>query len=152
MFPKIPRQVLLLLLLYAKNNEEVVGRSKLQKMLFLIQKEEFKREPLSGVVERYNFHPHFFGPFSDEVTDDIEFLRSLGLIEVKTLRGVEVFYLTEKGLKKMCDLIEEGKIPYFMLDATERVKKKWNRKPTEELTKYVYKHYPEYTTRSRIRI
>lgn len=60
---------------------EIVGRKKLQKMLFILKKLNFPFR------EKYAFH--FFGPYSEELTLQIEELYNLGLIEeVKENQGV----------------------------------------------------------------
>ena len=56
--------------------EEVVGRKKLQKMIYILKKCELPFE------EKYEFH--FYGPYSEELTLRVEELCNLGFIsEVK---------------------------------------------------------------------
>ncbi len=54
---------------------EVVGRKKLQKMIFIAKKLNFP------FYERYDFH--FYGPYSEEVTLKVEELSNLGLVREK---------------------------------------------------------------------
>lgn len=72
---------------------EVVGRKKLQKMVYIGKKLGFP------FYERYNFH--FYGPYSEELTLKIEELCNLGfLAEVKENKGGYSQYrysLTEAG-------------------------------------------------------
>jgi len=72
---------------------EVVGRKKLQKMIFIAKKLEFP------FYEKYNFH--FFGPYSEELTLRVEELCNLGFInEVKEKKGGYMQYryaLTDSG-------------------------------------------------------
>lgn len=57
-------------------SEEVVGRKKLQKMIYILKKCEVPFE------EKYEFH--FYGPYSEELTLRVEELCNLGFIsEVK---------------------------------------------------------------------
>ncbi len=59
---------------------EVIGRKKLQKMIFIAKKLNFP------FYERYNFH--FYGPYSEELTLRIEELCNLGFLnEVKEKKG-----------------------------------------------------------------
>lgn len=51
---------------------EVVGRKKLQKMIFIAKKLNFP------FYEKYDFH--FYGPYSEEVTLKVEELTNLGLV------------------------------------------------------------------------
>lgn len=55
-----------------QNAREVVGRKKLQKMIFIAKKLNFP------FYEKYDFH--FYGPYSEEVTLKIEELVNLGLV------------------------------------------------------------------------
>ncbi len=72
---------------------EVVGRKKLQKMIFIGKKLKFP------FYEKYNFH--FFGPYSEELTLRIEELCNLGFLsEIKEKKGGYMQYryvLTEAG-------------------------------------------------------
>ncbi len=83
---------------------EIVGRKKLQKMVYIAKKLNF---PFN---ERYNFH--FYGPYSEELTLKIEEMCNLGFInEVKENKGGYFQYrykLSETG-KEFLDLskIEE---------------------------------------------
>lgn len=52
----------------------IVGITRLQKLLFLIEKE-------GKIVLDASFEPYRFGPFSKKVQDDIDFLINMGYIE-----------------------------------------------------------------------
>ncbi|MGC4379346.1 YwgA family protein [Fictibacillus sp. Mic-4] len=56
-----------------KEAGEIVGRKKLQKMVYIAKKLDFPFQ------EKYQFH--FYGPYSEELTLRIEELCNLGLIE-----------------------------------------------------------------------
>lgn len=72
---------------------EVVGRKKLQKMVYISQKYNFDFQ------ERFNFH--FYGPYSEELSIQIEELVEGGLIqEIKENKGGYIQYtyrLSEQG-------------------------------------------------------
>lgn len=53
--------------------EEVTGRKKLQKMIYILQK--------SGVSFEEKFQFHFYGPYSEELTLRVEELCNLGFLE-----------------------------------------------------------------------
>ncbi|TDQ38772.1 YwgA family protein [Aureibacillus halotolerans] len=60
--------------------EEIIGRKKLQKMVYVAQKLRFP------FYEKYEFH--FYGPYSEELTLQMEELHNLGLIsETKERKG-----------------------------------------------------------------
>ncbi|SDK16164.1 YwgA family protein [Sediminibacillus albus] len=73
--------------------DEIVGRKKLQKMIYILKKCDFPFE------EKYEFH--FYGPYSEELTLRIEELCNLGFIsEVKEDKSNYYQYryqVTEQG-------------------------------------------------------
>ncbi|MFD1852226.1 YwgA family protein [Oceanobacillus bengalensis] len=75
--------------------QEVTGRKKMQKMIYILQK--------SGVPfeEKYNFH--FYGPYSEELTLRIEELCNLGFLnEVKEDKSNYYQYnytITDDGMR-----------------------------------------------------
>lgn len=81
------------LLRFFTNAEEVVGRKKLQKMIYILKKIGLPFQ------EKYAFH--FYGPYSEELTLRIEELCNLGFItEEKQEKGHYYQYqyqLTEAG-------------------------------------------------------
>lgn len=59
---------------------EIIGRKKLQKMIYIAKKMQFP------FYEKYDFH--FYGPYSEELTLQIEELCNLGFLhEVKEKKG-----------------------------------------------------------------
>lgn len=72
---------------------EVVGRKKLQKMVYIAQKLQYDLNQ--------RFHFHFYGPYSEELTLEIEELCELGFIEEvledKGNYNVYRYGITEKG-------------------------------------------------------
>lgn len=59
---------------------EIIGRKKLQKMIYIAKKMQFP------FYEKYDFH--FYGPYSEELTLQIEELCNLGFLhEVKEKRA-----------------------------------------------------------------
>lgn len=64
------------LMAFFEQADEVVGRKRLQKMVYILKKSGF------DFSERYSFH--FYGPYSEELTTRIEELCNLGfLVEEK---------------------------------------------------------------------
>lgn len=74
---------------------EIIGRKKLQKMIYIAKKMNYP------FYEKYNFH--FYGPYSEELTLRIEELCNLGFLnEVKEKKGGYTQYcysLTDAGDK-----------------------------------------------------
>ena len=58
------------LMQFFSSTDEIVGRKKLQKMIYILKKCEIPFE------ERYQFH--FYGPYSEELTLRVEEMCNLG--------------------------------------------------------------------------
>ncbi|MEH7343250.1 YwgA family protein [Bacillus sp. JJ1532] len=87
-------------------SEEIIGRKRLQKMVYIAKKLEFPFQ------ERFQFH--FYGPYSEELTLRVEELCNMGFLnEVKEKKGGYYQYrytLTENG-KEFLSLNEEVAMP-----------------------------------------
>jgi len=111
------------------------GRTKFQKIVFIGQKE--RRLP-----EVFKFNGYYYGPYSKELTDTIEMLIKLGLINEKVIIGEEyieyIYTITEegKGALKRLEMEMEDKpkiaIPYL---------KKFKKMSRGEIIGYVYSKY-----------
>lgn len=77
---------LLLCFLYSSginscNNEPIVGRTKLTKMMYLFEKEiiaSFFNDNIEITLPE--FVPYYFGPFSKQLFEDLSFFQSIGMI------------------------------------------------------------------------
>jgi len=80
---------LLIALLYAPSKggreaEPVEGITRLQKLMFLLQQDVGPKR-LVDEANSYDFKPYKLGPYTDTLNDDINLLRSIGLITSKRL-------------------------------------------------------------------
>ena len=166
---QLDREDVLLLLLSALSacgtKQRVAGITRLEKMMFLLQKET----AFSGKLQnKFNFEPWKFGPFSKEIYQDLDLLACLGLVEAKeeelpsfaefTEEGKliesedyepivqKVFSLTDRG----CRVAEKLKAAISEKDWAEvgQLKKRFEKVPLTRLIQYVYQKYPETTTES----
>ena len=74
--------ILLLLALPGRTGrqfEPIAGRTRLMKLLYLLDKEAAIGKRLD-LPSFYSFEAYHYGPFSKDVFDDIEFLRNVGLV------------------------------------------------------------------------
>jgi uncharacterized protein YwgA len=143
---------LLMMLLYAPGsqgrlNEPIRGRTRLQKLLFLL----YEEGKLKGIVkDRHQYIPHKAGPFSTDVLDSIEFLRQLGLVKdfgyLDQTDEVQDFLLSPKGVevaRKMRSIIDDR-----IWKTIEAIKSEYNSMDLNELLRYIYARYPEYAIHS----
>lgn len=158
-----------------KPNGAVQGITRLQKLLFLVE-----REAEVKVVEGpdFNFTPYKFGPVSKDLYDDLEKLENLGLIEAQSIAEPSVVERDEYGLsfeglmgeeeQEAKDTFEERRyaitekgLNWLRARATamgsealkgiRRVKGKYGALSLSDLLYYVYTRYPEMTSESEIR-
>ena len=126
----------LVLLADAGGGEPVRGRTKLQKMMFLASKadDELDREGC--------FEPDNYGPYSEVVNEELEYLASVGVLRVA---GSEIG-ITRAGRRIAEKLSKEaGANTPLML---RNLKDLLNDLPTREVLGYIYAAYPETTSES----
>jgi uncharacterized protein YwgA len=158
-------------------NEEISGRTRLQKLLFLLT------QHLKPDVQA-RFEGHHFGPFEENLSQDIEFLESEGLIEaaghgpvtplppsrdrgarlvewVESRSGpandlVESYRLTKRGMDWVSRFLSDREYgdpeaKTRLLEESARLKEQYGRSSLDSLIDYVYNEYPEYAEKSKIR-
>lgn len=179
---------ILLLLLYSDGvteqfNEPIKGKTRLVKMLFIFYKEaltHFKTGTEINDENFYNFFPWFFGPFSQQIYDDVNFFYLRGFIDLKYIESDNLnisfeeanYYsaLTELPIEQ--DIERESFIEqeicltdkglkfteslYHSLSESQksllkRFKRKFNSTPLKAILRYVYQTYPETTESSIIK-
>jgi uncharacterized protein YwgA len=156
--------------LSGKFGEPIKGYTRLEKLLFLLDRES----GLGRIIEKdYNFEPFDYGPCAQEIYDDVEMLKdahllSAGQVATETAldnvddieqgagegmagaqEKTDVFQLTEKGEKI-------GKMIFESLSPEDRqkimgIKAKFNSQPTSAILRYVYTKYPDMIVRSKVK-
>ena len=155
-----------------KMGAPIVGTTRLQKLLFLIEREE-------GLIATegrdFDFTAYKFGPVSKDLYDDLAKLENLGFLEARSV-GAESsqverdeFGLSFEGLmgdEESSESIEEKQ--YGLTDTgrewlasrrestsdvqkIERVKGRYGSLSLSDLLHYVYTRFPDMTTASEIR-
>ena len=176
---------LLLTLLYCpgikeRENEPIIGRTRLTKMIFLFEK-ELKKEFFKDInVKELDFEPYNFGPYSKELFDNLKFFLSIGLvytektsIPISSAEKGEYIYSLDEGLTyEDSDNAkpEDYELKYFLSDngvkyVEDKVwelfsekqreqliafKRKINSISLDSLLRYIYSKYEEYATKSLI--
>lgn len=138
-----------ILLLLLKNGSHcnskglIRDRTRLQKLLFLAQKELVNR----GYKSKYAFRPYKYGPFSQELYTDLEWLRMNNLVEVRTnfdqKEGVTTeFVITDEGRNRLRNL---DSVPLQNIEEiVKRVVEEYKHLSTTQLVDFVHERYKEY--------
>lgn len=137
-------------LIHAENNEPVQGRTRLQKMVFLLQ----QRTP-DWKIPEYQFEAYDYGPFSKSLYDDLDNLIERNLVEEnrEEFDQDKILYeynLTEKGKKAVRLITDEQEWEELILRADE-IKSQFNRMELAEVLDFVYTEYPQFAENSVLR-
>lgn len=122
----------------------------MEKLLFLVKKEVLDRLKRPEASNFYLFSPYRFGPFSEDLYDDLEFLRDNGFVDVKGEPGGETYTITHKG-SGFLEAKLKKRLPPEVAEEVIRVTSKYAKLSIQDLIKYVYVRYPEYAVQSEIR-
>jgi len=135
-------------LMYSQDQEEIQGRTRFQKMVFLLQ-QEFEK------TEFYDFEAYDYGPFSKGLYDDLDDLIDRNLVEETREEFDEdkVYYeykLTDAGRELIERLSDEEKTQDIM-GLSERLKQEINSEDLSVVLDRVYSEYPKYAENSVLR-
>lgn len=167
---------LILALLFAggareNENEEIVGNTRLDKLMFLLGKETSLKK---YIETNFKFDAYNFGPYSSELFDSVQALVNAGLIEIKRSDSEEYLdeadrYQIEQQLEEneespkttvIYSLTPEGRtvasVLFQSLSKTEQaelvsIKRAFNSIDLKRLLRYVYHKYPESASQSVIK-
>jgi len=145
--PGLTKSEQLLLLLDVDREHAVMGRTRLAKLLFLVQKEILETGKLGPEREGYEFRADRYGPFSDEIFDEIEFLSDEGLISRSGENENEAFQITDIGSKFVRERILTRSSP-AAIEEVKRLRTRYGSLPLSQLLQFVYTKYPEYAVKS----
>lgn len=134
---------LLLLLLDANERELVRGKTRLVKLIYIASKKLRKHLPV------YEFRWYYYGPFSNDLVNDLEILAEEGLIDhSEELLGSQygrfienVYSITREGGHALDEKRSDRYFEYAR-DILSEVKKRYNDIPLSMLINEVYFKYP----------
>ena len=130
------------LLLFVCLANEVRGRTRLQKEIYLCKEEKGAQIP-------YPFVPYSYGPFSFEIWNDLEELCVAGLIAEEemsfTLFGGEtgtqyIYRITDEGRRTVKKRIMP-KVEQELIRKMKDVIRKYNKKDLTTILRNVYQHF-----------
>lgn len=149
---------------------EIRGITKIQKLLFLIEKETRFGERYDDKIT-FDFKAYKMGPFSPKVYEEVELLLNIGALEkvegeesasdsfeinqyTDNEEGSEglsgkTFRITQKGQKIGKQL--EGLLDDDEIKELRALVEEYNEMPLMQLLEYVYTSYPKMTSKSEIK-
>lgn len=144
-----------LALLYADEEHQIDGRTRFQKLIFLMQMEG----NLNGLdpTDTYRFEPYDYGPFSSTLYDDLDSHIERGLIEDSKEELDEEddivkyeYQLESDGQEFVEEQVSENEFGRIVQEA-ERIIEEYGDIPLPELIDLVYSKYPDYAENSVLR-
>ena len=140
----IKKSDLILLLLNGDNKSPIEGMTRFVKLVFLTQKKVLDKSENTKI--KFDFGPDRFGPLSMEIYDELDFLKSVGMIKEGNRKKYEI---TDKGVKFLEKKTFE-RVSEDMRKRISNIKETYGREELNDLLKYVYITYPDFTVNSEI--
>lgn len=125
-----------IILLAHANDEPINGRTKLQKMMFLLS------DRIDEIKDQSSYDADNYGPYSEVIDEESKYLEQIGVLSTSPGK-IEI---TEIGREIAEDLSK--KEDKDILRVLEEYKKFLNDLSTKELLAYVYSAYPDMTEES----
>jgi hypothetical protein len=140
---------IILILLAAHDDKPIYGRTMFMKQIFLFTEEILKKEKIE--VQRPNFIPYIFGPYSFTVMETIDGLKYSGniIIQGKKNSRKENFSLSDKARKKAKKLF--AKLPKEIKKTIREKRIGWDQLGNDGILRYVYLNYPDYKEKSMLK-
>ncbi|MCD2204022.1 SocA family protein [Halobacterium sp. KA-6] len=149
------RKMLPLALLYADEEHQIDGRTRFQKLIFLMQMEGNLND--LDPTDTYRFEPYDYGPFSSTLYDDLDSHIERGLIEDSKEELDEEddivkyeYQLESDGQEFVEEQVSENEFGRIVQEA-ERIIEEYGDIPLPELIDLVYSKYPDYAENSVLR-
>ncbi|MDS0297537.1 hypothetical protein NDI76_02120 [Halogeometricum sp. S1BR25-6] len=146
------RKLLPMVLLDACGGDEIEGRTRLQKLVFLMEQELGEQLDVLLDGSDYNFIAYDYGPFSKQLYDDLEYLDDAGLIEMEEedmANGKIKFTYrpTDKGQKWVQHQLSDQNAQEAQ-SLAEDLKSEYNGMLLSDLIDEVYAEYPKFAENS----
>jgi len=145
------RKLLPLALMYAGDGEPIEGRTRLQKMVFLMQKqfEEAGVDPTQSA--NYEFVPYDYGPFSKELYADLDDLTEHEMVESREepIRdGTKYNYEIQEAGREFIEQQIPKEEAQMIIEVAAEIKDEYNDVLLSDLIEDVYSEYPKYAENS----
>lgn len=146
------RKLLPLALMHAGDGEPIEGRTRLQKLVFLMQErlEEAGENPFQS--DDYEFIAYDYGPFSKELYDDLDDTIESNMVDseqeaIDENKKKYVYEIEDDGEQWVEDQLSNEEAQRI-LKLAKKIKDKYGDIYLSELIDEVYSQYPEYAEHS----
>jgi uncharacterized protein YwgA len=144
----IDRDSLVPLALLDAMGGEIEGKTRLQKLAFLLDE-----EGLGEKFDAYSYRKYDYGPFSKALLEDVEALEDKGLVKIlrrQTVAGNKRYdyRLEDAGEEAVSDLSNRTEDISEVFEAARSITSEYGDLPLRDLIERVYEKHPEYTKNS----
>lgn len=142
-----------LALAWVDDEEPIDGRTRLQKMVFVVQQELIESDVFRE-DQLYDFFAYDYGPFSKELAEDIDRMIENGLLEEDEVEyddegNVKYLYNLESDGREAVESETSSKDIRDIVETVRRIKHRFNDELSlPEVIDEVYEEYPEYAENS----
>jgi len=126
-------------------NKSIYGRTYLQKLFYLFEK-EFEKSKELNKESIFSYQPHFYGPFSRELNETLTKLSHYDYIYERRKGECYVYNISEGGKEFLGK--NKSKVNPKVLKKIAQLCEYFKDFSATDLLKYVYKRFPEDTSRS----
>jgi len=147
------KRLIPLMLAYVGGEEPIDGRTRLQKMVFVVQQELMESGELSE-HQRYEFFPYDYGPFSKELAESIDQMIEEGLIDEDEVQydhdgNVKYLYELQPAGQELVEQELGGAGVQDIARKSRDIKQRFNEELSlPEVIDNVYTEYPGYAENS----
>lgn len=146
------RKLIPMALMYAGGKEPVEGRTRLQKMVFLVQQRMNSDRNVSLESDDYEFIPYDYGPFSKELYDDLDSLVDRHMVEDREEEldsgKVKYDYEIQTAGEEFVESQLSSEDGQEIIQIARDVKTEYNDMLLSDLIDDVYSRFPEYAEES----
>lgn len=147
------KRILPLALAYVGDEDPIDGRTRLQKMVFVLQQELTDGAELHG-EQQYEYFAYDYGPFSKELAEDTDEMIDADLLDEEEVEydddgNVKYLYELEPDGRELIEQELESETVDNVIGMAETIKQRFNEELSlPEVIDEVYDEYPEYAEES----
>jgi uncharacterized protein YwgA len=141
---------LILISLYAQQDNPIYGKTVFVKEIFVIYEEIFK-DLTNFLIQDGEYYAHKYGPYSEKVLETVDDMMWSGNVHIHGRRADQskVYSLSEEGKERAKLLYEE--LPQEIQTKLTETRKELDQLGHNGIINHVYHNYEEYTSESNIK-
>ncbi len=136
-----PRAIYPLLLLYFMKDNEIVGKVRLQRLIYAIQKRIIEQLKWGITTETYRFWNDNYGPYTDDIYDDITTLELLKMINITQEGDKKKYKLSPLWIKIAEKMLSDKRLTRSFLPEIKKIARELGSLPLDKLIRKINGEY-----------